>query len=157
MSTEQPTIDPKIAAEIESCSYLYLRELREPKDNAVTLILNEAIIASNSINLTLDGVTLNDVKNIEVTSNSRAFELSWGLYTAYLIRNESFALLPGEDAEATSGRWLRVYRKSHWLDYLAKATWGDDHFPGPVIHFGIVCLNHIIDVASVDPPKIRLL
>jgi hypothetical protein len=150
---EHAAIDPAIAAEIESCSYLYLRELREPKDNTVTLILDEAIVASNSTSIAIGNATFNNLRNIEITRNSRAFELSWERYAAYSIRNESFALPTDEEEEVISGRWLRVYRKSHWLDYLAKATWRDR----PVIHFGIMCLNHIIDVASVDPPKIRLL
>jgi hypothetical protein len=156
MSRNHPTVDPNLAAEIEACSYLSLRELREPKDNAVTLVLDEAIIGATATNLTLGDITLNEVRNIEVTRNSRAFELLWDQYVAYSVRNESFSL-PGKDEEIASGHWLRIYRKSHFLDYLNKATWGDARHPGPVTHFGIICLNHVIDVASVKPPKIRLL
>ncbi len=148
--------DPYLAAEIESCSYLYLRELQERKENALLVVLNEAIVGSTTTSLNIGNTTLNDLRSLEVTPNSRVFELSWDRYIAYSVRNESFAL-PGVGEEIASGRQLCVYAKSHFLDYLAKATWGDADHPGPLMHIGILCLNHVVDVASIEPPKIRLL
>ena len=149
-------IDPDLAAEIESCSYLCLREVREPKENSVLLVLDEAIIGSPAPDIVIGDKTLTDLRSIEIAPNSRAFELFWDKYIAYSVRRESFAL-PGVDEEITSGHWICEYKKSHFLDYLAKATWGDSDYPGKLIHVGVLCLNHVVDVASTEPPKIRLL
>ena len=148
-------IDPDLAAEVESCSDLYLRELCQPKDNSIIVILDEAIESAPTSH-TEGSITFRNVRHIEVTRNSRSFELTWSYYVAYSVGNESF-MLPSEGEEIASGRLLRVYRRSHFLDYLAKTTWGDADWHGPVIHIGVICLNHIVDVASTELPKIRLL
>jgi len=149
-------IDPNLAAEIESCSFLYLRELREPREKSVLLVLDEAIIGAPAPNVTIGNKTFNNLCNIEVNTISRAFELLWDEYIAYSVRNESFAQ-PGFGEEILSGHCLCVYTKSHFLDYIAKATWGDADYPGLLLHVGVRCLNHVVDVASIKPPKIRRL
>ena len=49
---------------------------------------------------------------------------------------------------------LRVYTKSHFLAFLSRDTGG--HIE-PILHYKLVCLNHLIDVASYSPPEVRLL
>jgi hypothetical protein len=127
-------IDPNLAAEVESCRDLYLRELRQLKDSSVVVILDEAI-ESGPRNHTEGSVTFHNVRDLEVTRNSRAFELTWNYYVAYSVQNEEFSL-PSEGEEIASGRLLRVYRKSHFLDYLSKTTWGDAERRDCVIQLG---------------------
>ena len=56
-----------------------------------------------------------------------------------------------DDEEIYTGRLFRVYTKSHFLEYLAKNTGGHTE---PIQHYKLICLNHLIDVASYAPPEI---
>jgi hypothetical protein len=38
---------------------------------------------------------------------------------------------------------------------VCKVTFATDEYPGPLKHVGILCLNHIIDIAAVEEPIIR--
>jgi hypothetical protein len=141
---------------LDSCKYLLLRELREPRDNSLLLILDEASPAPTTVDLSIGQTTLNDLRPIEVAPSSQSFEIVWDTYIAYAVRNDSF--VPGNEAEDISvGRLFRVYERSNFLNYLAKATWGDVSYPGPLTHIGVICLNHIIDVAAVGLPRITRL
>src|SRR5580704_2380997 len=53
----------------------------------------------------------------------------------------------------TTGRFFRIYQKSHLLEHIARNTGG--HFE-PVQHYKTICLNHIIDVVSTKVPEIEI-
>ena len=57
--------------------------------------------------------------------------------------------------EVYTGNLLRVYTKSHFLDHLARDTGG--HIEPTLHHYKLICLDHLIDVASYSPPEVRLL
>jgi hypothetical protein len=86
----------------------------------------------------------------------RVFELYWKHYAAYLVTEE----LVGSNAKAGygdecyTGRLLRLYSKSHFLDHVARDTGG--HIE-PLQHYKLVCLNHLIDIAAYAAPEVRLL
>jgi hypothetical protein len=54
--------------------------------------------------------------------------------------------------EIYTGKLFRTYTKSHFLDYMAQNTGGDMN---PVLHFQLLCLNHLIDVAAYDEPEFQ--
>ena len=56
--------------------------------------------------------------------------------------------------EVYTGNLLRVYTKSHFLDHLSRDTGGDIE---PILHYKLICQNHLIDVASYSPPEVRFL
>jgi hypothetical protein len=56
--------------------------------------------------------------------------------------------------EVYTGKLFREYTKSHFLDLLARDTGG--HFE-PILHYKLICQNPLIDVASYNPPEVRLL
>lgn len=82
-------------------------------------------------------------------------ELRFSRYIGYVVINESFDL-PDEHDEYT-GKLFRTYSHSSFLDYIRGTTWALEDSFGPITHYGIVCLNHTINVAAVEPPQIRLL
>jgi len=90
---------------------------------------------------------------IESDATCRAFELVWQSYVSYSVRNESFCTLDKE--EVWEGRLFCLYSKSHFLDYVARATFARADYPGPFRHCGINCLNHIVDVVSTVEPQVR--
>jgi hypothetical protein len=144
---------------LDSVEYLYLRELSEPRDNSLRIIVDEAVDNRSAPSPVLPGLPemadiLKDSWPIESTVNCKSFELSWKHYIAYLVTEECVGSCGSYEDETYTGKLLRVYTKSHFLDHLARDTGG--HFE-PIRHFKLVCLNHLIDVASVTPPEIRVI
>lgn len=135
-------------------SIFFLRKIEEPKDNSLRLVIEEAKSDGppEDIEILPDKVNCG-LWPIESDSSCPAFELVWPWYVAYSVRNESFCALDKE--EVWEGRLFCLYSKSHFLDYLARATFASDDYPGPMRHWGVNCLNHIVDVVSTDDPQIR--
>lgn len=139
--------------------YLYLRELSEPRDNSLRIIADEAVLNRSAAPLVSSdqpklAEIVTDYSPIEFTEGCKKFELSWKHYIAYLVTEECVGSCGRYDAESYTGKILRVYTKSHFLEHLARDTGAHTD---PLVHFKLICLNHLIDVASYSPPEIRLL
>ena len=143
-------------SEIDSCKYLYLREIGEPRDNQLRVVVEEAGTDPSPQSRTIAGVAFTELHTIESNENSRLFEIIWEHYIAYNAMNESYARVDDYDV-AQSGKLMKIYSKSHFLDYLVLASIASEDHPGPFIHYGLICLNHVIDVACPNPPTISLL
>jgi hypothetical protein len=144
---------------LNSVKYLFLRELSEPRDNSLRLIVEEAVdnrSAPPSTRSDIPGLAeiLKESWPIESVEGCKTFELSWARYAAYLVTEELIGSGGSYDDEVYTGRLLRVYTKSHFLDYLSRDTGGHTE---PVQHYKLICLNHLIDVGSYAPPDIRLM
>jgi len=145
--------------QLNSARYLYLRELSEPRDNALKLVVEEAVVNHPRLvksDMPELAAILKDASPIESVEGCKVFELYWKHYVAYLVTEE----LVGSNAEngyndeQYAGKLLRVYTKSHFLDHSAQDTGG--HIE-PIQHFKLVCLNHLIDVAAYAPPDVQIL
>ncbi len=101
------------------------------------------------------GKVIEGTRPIESGPGCRLFELVWPSYVAYSVRNESYT--SWDDAERWEGKLLRLYSESHFLDYVRRATFASNDYPGPMRHWGLVCLRHVVDVVSTAGPKVRLL
>jgi hypothetical protein len=150
--------DPAFAS-INSVKYLFLRELSEPRDNSLRVIVEEAVdnrSAAPSTKSDDPGLAriLTETWPIESVEGCKRFELSWAQYAAYLVTEELVGSAGSYDDEVYTGRALRVYTKSHFLDYLSRDSGGH---PKPILHFKLICLNHLIDVGSYAPPDIRVI
>ena len=144
---------------LNSVKYLFLRELSEPRDNSLRLIVEEAVdnrSAPPSRRSDMPGIAdiLKESWPIESVEGCKTFELSWARYAAYLVTEELLGSGGNYDDEVYTGRLLRVYTKSHFLDYLSRDNGGHTE---PVQHYKLICLNHLIDIGSYAPPNIRLM
>jgi len=79
----------------------------------------------------------------------------WASYVGYTVLNESFA--SASDDELFEGRRFRIYSKSAFLDYMSRATFASEEFPGPTRHYCVACEDQIVQVLSVEPPAIEKL
>jgi hypothetical protein len=141
--------------ELNRVHYVYLRELSEPRDNSLRIVVEEAVVnKAGSVDLKLDAL-LKDASPIEFVNGCRLFELRWARYAAYLVTEELVGsnAADGYEDERFTGTLLRVYSKSHFLTHIARDTGGHTE---PVQHYKVVCLNHIIDVAAYEAPDVRL-
>lgn len=144
---------PSAADDLDTCEYLYLEEISEPHANGLRLVVSEGIVAARTETFSVGDVEIRDLHPIEVTDASKWFEVLWESYIAYSVRDESFC--SWDDYEARSGKALQTFTKSRFLDYVAVGTNADDDHPGPFVHYGICCSDHVVDVASASPPTVR--
>jgi hypothetical protein len=147
---------------LNSVRYVDLREISEPDKrvfNAVRIVVEEAIV-NEAVMAVSDRPELASIlagaHPIESVEGCKTFSLSWKHCLAYLVTEE----LVGSNAkngyadEVYTGRILRVYTKSHFLDHVMRDTGG--HIQ-EVLHYKLICLNHLIDVVSYDPPEVKVL
>ena len=150
---------------LNAVKYIYLREIAEPRDNSLRLIVDEAVSnRSGIIQLPPELADKPDLANllkdswpIETVEGCKTFELYWKHYAAYLVTEELVGsnAAGGYEDEVFTGKILRVYSKSHFLDHIARDTGG--HADSTVLHYKLVCLNHLIDVAAYAPPEIQVM
>jgi hypothetical protein len=146
---------PKELAELDACASLHLREISEPSQNSLRLLIEEAEVMPEEVAIRVAGTEMGTGHLVRSTANSRLFEIVWDNYVAYSVINESYAT-PSE-SEAFSGRFARCYSKSCFLDYVSRATLACKEYPGPLRHFGIVSECHVVDVVSTGIPRVRQL
>ncbi len=147
---------------IRACKYLYLHSVTEPEENAVRVVLHEAKVGGPPDNELLAAEALPEVRSLLEKSNSishgsgcQVFELTWPSYVGYSVENESYG--SSEPAESVGeGRLMVEYTKSVYLNYLSEATFASEDYPGPFKHWALYCLNHTVNVASVDRPHIAV-
>src|SRR6202035_5421592 len=141
---------------LNSVTSLSLRELSEPKDNSLRIIVDEAVANRAGAGLVQADTPLTEILKdsfpIESIEGCKRFELFWRTYVAYLVTEECVGSCGESAGETYSGKLFRLYTKSHFLDHLARDTGAHTE---PVQHYKLTCLNHLIDVASYGPPEIR--
>jgi hypothetical protein len=120
---------------VDSCYTIFVREISEPEESGLRLVLQEAEKSPESVSHKIGGTVIENLHPVEPTERSRTFELRWKQYIAYSVRNESFAS-PDDDSDVrASGRLFRTYSKSHFLDFVSRATIASEQYPGPFTHF----------------------
>ncbi len=144
---------------LNEAKYLFLRDISEPEENSLRLVIEEAIADHTQTISTPDPTSpFAEIRKggspIKVIEGCRRFELQWSRYVAYLVTEEIVGSGGSYEDEVYTGKLFREYTKSHFLDLLARDTGG--HFE-PILHYKLICQNHLIDVASYNPPEVRLL
>lgn len=141
--------------------YLDMIEIKETYKDSLRIVIAEAgvsdiapeITSAEEPNEALREL-LNESKPIEVTENSAQYEIVFENYIAYAVTNESYA---GGIEEKFEGRLARVYSESAFLNYISQGTFATTEYPGPFVHYGFCCLNHIIDIVSERPPTVKII
>ena len=144
---------------LNSVKYLYLRELSEPRDNSLRIIVDEAVVNRSAPSvvhpeLPESAESFTSYAPIESTAKCKRFELTWKHYIAYLVTEECAGSCGSSDDELYTGELFRVYSKSHFLEHLARDTGAH---VDPIQHFKLICLNHLIDIASYTLPEVRII
>ncbi|TZF88337.1 hypothetical protein [Cognatilysobacter lacus] len=140
--------------ELNACEYLFFAGISEPEENSLRLLVQEGRRAGEPQTLKVGSGSIEGVIPIDVTAQSRTFELYWPLYISYAVRNESYC--DWDDDEEWEGAGFRVYSRSKFLDFVANGTFATAEYPGPFRHFEVLCANHIIDVAAQEVPVVRV-
>ena len=140
--------------QLNECKWLFRREISEPEDNSLRLLIEEARSGDVPEDITINNVTLQGLRKVEHDSSCRIFEVTWESYISYCVVNESYASV---DKPGTyTGQKVRVYSESPFLEYVHSATFASADYPGPYKHVAVLCENHIIEVAATVEPRVRL-
>lgn len=143
-----------LVEQIDSHEYLYLVEVSEPDVNVLRVVIDEARASKTETrDLEVGSVKLSKLQPIVSEESSHRYEIVFGSYVAYSIRNESYVVM--DKSEVFTGRLFNIYSRSHFLDYVRASTIASNNYPGPFVHYGINCLDHIVDVVSIDEPAIQ--
>jgi hypothetical protein len=151
--------EDEIVSLLNEAKYLFLRDISEPEENSLRLVVEEAIADHTQTISTTDPASpfaeiLKGAAPVKAVEGCRRFEIQWSRYVAYLVTEESVGSGGNYEDEIYTGKLFREYTKSHFLDLLARDTGG--HFE-PILHYKLICQNHLIDVAAYGPPEVRLL
>lgn len=111
--------------------------------------------------ITLEGVKELGRNSVEVTINFYASpktepvqrKIFFDTYVSYTVLNESYTY--NVDGEVYDGNLCRIYSESHYLEYIKKITLTEDLHPETqMIHYELVCEDHIVDIISLEEPDI---
>jgi hypothetical protein len=132
MNTDNTRMEsvPDEFAEIDSCNSLLLRDIGEPSENSLRVLLEETFVMSEETTILVAGVEIAGGHPVKAVEGSRLFEIIWNSYVAYSILNELY--VSRDDSERFFGRFARIYTKSHFIDYVSCATFACSNQPGPL-------------------------
>ena len=140
--------------ELARCRHLFVEEMGELRANQFRLLIVVGEVATSAVPIHVAGQSLGEGFPVEVDENSTRYEFIWSSYVLYQIVNESYA--KSESAETTeSNLSAYVYTTSNLLHFVSKASIATDEYPGNLLHFRILCEDHIVDVISVEHPQCR--
>ena len=154
-------MNPQVEA-IRACKYLYLQAISEPEENSLRIVLHEAKVGGPPTAEQLAEESLPALRELLAGAKAivhgpgcQVFELVWPSYVGYSVENEGYAL-PEPKESVGEGCLLAIYTQSVYLSYLSKASFASADHPGPFKHWALCCLNHIVNVASVEAPVITV-
>jgi len=140
--------------ELSRCQYLFLEDLVEPETNILRIRVIEGRASKVAVPIELARQSLGEGYPVKIDTNSVKYELTWNSYVLYQVINESFGR-PETSGDGVLGSSASVYRSSSLQDYVFRSSNASDEYPGKLLHFKIVCADHVIDVISTDRPECR--
>lgn len=132
---------------------IYLHSIEEPEENHLSLIFERTKINTNTETLQIGKTIIEGLHSIDVDYKLPFIQLDFQWYIGYAITNESYTSF--DEYERFDGRIFRIYSKSRYLDYINLSTIVTNEYPGTFKHYGVICLNHIVNVVSVEEPLVR--
>ncbi|GAB6989876.1 hypothetical protein [Paenibacillus pini] len=126
--------------------------LSEPEVNELKLYFSRSKISDTPERLNVGEKDFGDMYSINADKNSTIIQIEFQSYIAYSVRNESFTTW--DDYEEFEGKIFRIYKKSRYLDFVSVGTFATEDFPGSFRHYGISCLDHIVDIVTISEPVV---
>lgn len=125
----------------------------EPSVNSLRLFFSRSKTSDVPEPLLIGDKNFGDSYTINIDENSPVIQIDFNSYIGYSILNESFTAW--DDYQEFTGKIFRIYSKSRYLDFISNGTFASEEFPGPFKHYGVSCLDHIVDVVSVSEPIVK--
>jgi hypothetical protein len=146
--------------QINDCGYLFIQSIEEIEELTLAVEVHEAkvqaLIAAPRGTTPWENL-FSDARPIEVDKTCRIFQLTFerNNMISYTVSNESYSKYP-EPPEEFTGKLLRVFSWSHLLEFTKQTTYACNELNGPLQHYELACLNHVLDVICTKPPRIAM-
>jgi hypothetical protein len=148
--------------QLNECDYLFVRELREIGELTLGLTVTEAKTQARTP-VPKNGFPKEALflyagaRPIEEDATCRVFELLFerNHLISYTVLNESYGKYP-EAPEIFTGNLFRVFSWSYLLEFTKRTTYAGDEHPGPLQHYQVVAMNHVVDIVATEPPRIAV-
>ncbi|WP_150526827.1 hypothetical protein [Roseibium sediminis] len=142
---------------LNSCPYIFLVSHEEAPDCLdLRIVVQEARAEKELSPIKTGDAKIDKVlgRGHAITSepNFRTFTITFENYVGFSIRSESYV---EPEPEEDFSRKLRSHSRSAFLDFIQKSTFADQVLDEPILHYSVVCLDHVIDVACTALPIIE--
>ena len=142
-------------------STLWFFELLSQNGSALQLILSEGIVGNKDGFIELLGKTHYIGKQIEITKKSKRVSFAFNHYLAYQIIDETFTARDSDEIHESEKKDksynYQIIIKSKYLDYLNEEHGWYIDVVGPVKLYRICSRDYIVEVASFEPPILKVL
>jgi len=142
-----------IFKDLNQYKYLFQQNIHCTDENRLTICLKIGKVSEETEDFVFNGITINDTRPI-LEDNTGSIRVWFPSYVAYNVRWETY--LVWSEYDEFTGRIVREYSKSRYLEYVKNDTFASDEWPGKLRHFGICCGWEIIDIISIDEPQVEM-
>ena len=128
---------------------IFIVNIHEPEENAFefTVVIGKVLSA-----VKFGQNNGSESAEIFYDDNCERYRIYFDTYVAYSVVNESYE--NGYGKGKFEGEKIRIYSESNFLDYVKNDTFAREEYPGDFKHYAFISLNHIINIASEEQPKI---
>ncbi|MGB9989745.1 hypothetical protein [Pseudoduganella rhizocola] len=132
---------------------LHLCEVKVGTDDSLEIIVRHAVGQRETPVIGRNGWDI--MSHPTQIEPSKTFSISFRSYVAMTVRVEHFAM---EDTNAEfEGKQFVRFKASRYLSYINGTSWGEEVHPGTSFHYGLYCLNQLIDIVSKEAPYVAFL
>ena len=132
--------------------YLHLSEITDEGDNRLRAVV--CIGGHHRVPNEIMGKHVDEIARMPIQyTKASYYELRWDRYFWFAVQDECFAPVRKEDE--FSGHGFRRFKKSWLLMTVPQLSNGLHETHGKLMHFGLYCLNHIVDVLAYAEPGVR--
>lgn len=132
---------------------LNLCDIKVGTDDTLELVVRHAVSQPNLAVVGRDGWEIMSYPT--KVEPSHTFRISFRSYVAFNVRVEHF-FAPEAEADFEGSQFVR-FKKSRYLDYVNDTSYGEEVHPGRNFHYGIYCLNQLVDVITKEAPQVSFL
>ncbi len=137
--------------ELDKQKNLLLTNIFEPEENSLHLEI--AVLKLDDAKELMIGNVILGLAREAINDNENIYKIYFPYYIAYSVINESFDT--NDLSKTYTGEKIRIYDKSNFLNFLKCETFATDDYSGKFLHYKIITLNHIINIASQEEPIIE--
>ena len=144
--------------QIDTHKHLFMQDMQVQGISGLRIVIAAGDVAEGAQEPKYDEIpsvdlrkTLRGSKPITVTSDSVRYEIKFVDFISYSVTFPGYTV---KDDGKFDGVNAGTYTDSAFLRYVKEATYADEVYREPLIHYCIWCFNQKIDVVSSKPPVV---
>jgi len=137
--------------EINEAGCCFLTKLEEAGGNSLSLSIQTSKVSEREEKIFIDEKQFGKGKRIYSDDTCPEFQIYFERFIAFNVLNESYL---GSDEGEYTGKYLRVYSKSKYIDFLTEYASVYLHEGEVLTHYAFLCQDQVIDIVSTRKPTI---